>query len=347
MANRSEEVLRWRAFYRDKIDEAKKLASMSSATKLAKVKEVEMSISHVYARKGNLTEDMTQKISQTAKKRDEIIITRPTSDDLPQRLSEGAYTKGMNVKGKSADSGIAKGYVPTKQKFSKLSDEKDIAKFQKKVDESLESVEIDGVSITPQRVRSKQLVLKRGDIELKGVEIFEKNSQNSIAVFRTPDGKFVNENLEEISENILKKYNTKSPKTFEVLTDMNGNYLAADIDLLAVGSKKKPTIMQNDELMGNVNSHEMKTVDEMNRALKSKEYPDRLLVHHGGENSFMSSGSKLDFPLAAYSPDGKVAILKNEKEVKAYFHIQKLKGYDLQPNPYWGWGEYDPKVGYR
>jgi len=343
----SDEVLKWRKFYDDKIIEAKKLASMSSTKRFTKAKNLEDGMGDIFARKNNLGDELGDKISQTAKKRDEIIITRPTSDDLPTRLGEGAYTKGMNVKGKSANSGIASGYVPAKQKFSKLSDADEIAKFQKKVDESLETVEVDGVTITPQQVSSKQLIVTRDNIRLEGIEIFKKGSDESIAVFKTADGKIVTESLEEVSEDILKAYDVKNAKPFEVLTDMNGNYLAADIDLLTVGSKKKAKIMQNDELMGNVNHNEMGTIDDMNRATKSKKYKDRQLVHHGGEASFMNKGSKLDFPLTAYSPDGKVAVMKSEAEIKAYFHMQKLRGYDLQPNPYWGWGKYDPEIGYK
>ena len=351
----SDEVLKWREFYSQKIIEKKKLAALPNEMKEKIAKESEEAISEVFSRKNPLGEEMGGKISDVAKKRNETIITRPTSDDLGERLAEGAYTKGMNVKGKSANSGIASGYVPKEQKFSKLSDPEEIAKFQKKVDESLatETVMVDGVAhtISPQRVSSKQLIRKKNGVEYKGVELFETGSENSIAVFKGADGKLVNENFEEISGEILKKYDTKNAKPFEVLTDMDGNYLAADIDLLAVGSKKQETILQNDGLMGNINSNEMGTVGEMNRALKNEEFPDRQLVHHGGENNFMNADSRLlperDFPMTAYSPDGKVAVIDTEEELKKYFHAQKLKGYELQPNPYWGWGEYDPMRGYE
>lgn len=347
LSGASDEVLKWRKFYEAKIQESKRLASMDKSLKDFLSKDIENSLEKVYDRPRNLGENLSEKISNTAKKRDEIIIIRPTNDDLSKRLAEGAYTKGMNVKGKSANSGIASGYVPTKQKFSKLEDAKEIAKFQKKVNESLETVEVAGTVISPQRVSSKQLVVTRGDVKLEGIEIFKKGSDESIAVFKRADGKIVNEKLEELSEEVLKNYDLKNAKSFEVLTDMKGNYLTADIDLLAVGSKKRDTIMQNDALMGNIKTHEMATVDEMNRAMKDNKYPDRQLVHHGGENQFMNKESALDFPLTAYSPDGKKAILENEKEVKKYFHMQKLKGYDLQPNPYWGWGEYNPQIGYK
>jgi hypothetical protein len=351
----SDEVKKWREFYNQKLIEKEKLAALSNEAKQKIAKESEEAISEVFTRKNPLGDDMGSKISDVAKKRNETIITRPTSDDLGERLAEGAYTKGMNVKGKSANSGIASGYVPKNQSFSKLKNKEEIAKFQKKVNESLETekIVVDGIEhvITPQRVSSKQLVKNKNGIRYEGVEIFEKGKNNSVAVYKRADGKLVDENFEELSEEMLKKFDTKNAKPFEVLTDMDGNYLAADIDLLAIGSKKQETILQNDALMGNINSNEMGTVGDMNKALKSEEFPDRQLVHHGGENNFMNADSKLlpkrDFPLTAYSPDGKVAVIKTEAELKKYFHTQKLKGYDLQPNPYWGWGEYDPLVGYQ
>lgn len=348
----SKEIKKWREFYWQKLDEYKKLAKLPEATKHKIAKESEASIKEAFTRKNPLGEELGGKIAQTAMKRDEIIITRPTSEALLQRLDEGAYTKGMNVKGKSASEGIAKGYVPKNQRFSKLSDAEEVAKFQKKVDESLsqEKVLVDGAeyTITPQRVSSKQLMVKKDNMLLEAVELPAKEAGgNSVAVYKTPEGKILDENFQALSEEVLKQYDMQNAKTFEVLTDMDGNYLTADIDLLAVGSKKRATIMQNDELMGNINSHEMATVDEMNKALKSEKYPDRKLVHHGGENSFINAESTLDFPLSAYSPDGKVAVIKSEKELKRYFHTQKLRGYDLQPNPAWGWGVYDPQKGYK
>jgi len=344
-------VLKWREFYRQKALEKQKLDSIEDSLKQFLASDVEKKMGDIFVRQNPLGDELGSKVLQTAQKRNEIIITRPTSADLVARLDEGAYTKGMNVKGKSADSGIASGYVPKNQSFSKLTDKAEIASFQKKVNESLQTeiIKVDGVEhvITPQQVKAKQLVVKKGEHVLEAVEIPKKGTNESVAVFRRSDGKLVSETLEELSEDVLKELDTSSVKPFEVLTDMNGNYLTADIDLLAVGSKRGEMIVQNDALMGNINATEMGTVDELNRALKSEKFPDRQLVHHGGENRFMSSGSKLDFPLTAYSPDGKIAVIKSERELKNYFHAQKLKGFELDPNPFWGWGNYDPQIGYK
>ncbi len=347
----SDEVLRWREFYRQKALEKQKLSALDRSLKSSMANDAEKSLRTTFTRQNPLGDEMGEKILQTAQKRGEVIITRPTSPDLPTRLNEGAYTKGMNVKGKSADSGIASGYVPKNQSFSKLKESTEISSFQKKVNDSLqkEVIKVDGVEhiITPQQVQSRQLIVQRGDEILEAVEIPKKSSNDSIAVFQRSDGKFVDESYKQLSEDLLQELELTKAKPFEVLTDMDGNYLTADIDLLAIGSKRGEMIVQNDALMGNINANEMATVDELNRALKTDNFPDRQLVHHGGENRFMSASSQLDFPLTAYSPDGKVAIIYSETELKKYFHMQKLKGFDLDPNPFWGWGEFDPVHGYQ
>ncbi|PHQ92807.1 MAG: hypothetical protein COB42_00265 [Sulfurimonas sp.] len=347
----SEEVLKWRDFYYQKIREANKLASLDKAARDKLIKISQEKLEKTLRRDNPLGDTMGDKIADVANDLDEVIVTRPTSPDLADRLAEGAYTKGMNVKGKSADSGIASGYVPAKQKFSKMTDPEEIAKFQRKVDESLQTTDVivDGkkYTITPQMVGKKQLVVTRGGMELKGVEIFKKGSTESIAVFKSADGRLLDENLVEISEDLLKKYDVDKAIPFEILTDMKGNGLAADIDLAMVGSKKGNKILQNDGLMGNIDANEMGTVAAINKGLKSDAYPDRNLVHHGGENSFMNKDSVPDFPMVGYVPNGAKSVIQNVEEFKEFVHLQKLKGYTIDPNPYWGWGEWDPLHGYK
>lgn len=345
----SPEIVKWREFYAQKVKEAQQLKRMDPAERLAKAEAVEKELGDLYTRKAPLSDEMGGKIGSVAKARDEIILTRPVNDSMETLVKSGAYTKGMYVKGKSAEAGIAKGFIPRNQGFSKLSDPEKIAKFQREVDGSLQTTvfKIDGVEVVkPQTAGSKQLVVKQGEESLSGVEIAQKGSDKTVAVYKKSDGTLVDEQFNPLSSDVLKTLDLKSERPFEILTDMDGNYLTADIDLLAVGSKKQETILQNDVLMGNINANEMATVGEVNRALKDDAYKNRQLVHHGGENNFMSQASKPDFPTTAYLPDGKVAVIQNEAELKQFFHAQKLKGYNLQPNPYWGWGEYDPIKGY-
>ncbi len=343
----SEEIIKWRKFYNQKLEEAKKLASIPQKIKIQRAKEIEKNIAYVFERKSDMTKEFEKKFKEIATKKDRVIITRPVNQSMFKRLEEGAYTKGMNVKGKSADSGIANGLIPRNQKFSKLKDPNKIKEFQKKVDKSLEVDVVNGVEFRPGMVKSKQLIVKKDGINYYGVEIVKKDGKSSLALFVTDSGKIVDENFHKVKKELLKEYDLKNLKPFEVLTDLKDNYLTADIDLLAIGTKNKNSVAQEDVLMGYITSGEEETIIELNRAMKTDAYKDRLLIHHGAENNFMNKNSKPDFPLTAYSPDGKTAVLKNEKELKEYFHMQKLKGYDLQPNPFWGWGKYDPKKGYE
>lgn len=346
----SDEIKKWREFYHQKIKELRSLDALDEATKLAKANEIEAQMSHIYTRETPLSEALSQEISSVAQKRDEIIFTRDVNEMMETHLLDGAHTKSMFVKGKSASEGIAKGFIPTNQRFSKLTNAQEIETFQRKVNNSLVDTteNVNGVQkFTPQTSKTRQLILKRGEETFEGVEIPKLNSQESIAVYKRSDGVLVDEHLNPLSEDVITTLDKTNEKPFEVLTDMQGNYLTADIDLLAVGSKKKNTILQNDHLMGNINSNEMATVADINHATKNPNDVEQILVHHGSENNFMSKSSRPDFPTTAYMPDGKIAVIQNERELKDFFHAQKLKGYDLQPNPYWEWGEYNAQKGYK
>jgi hypothetical protein len=50
-----------------------------------------------------------------------------------------------------------------------------------------------------------------------------------------------------------------------------------DLDLLAVGLKKQSTIMQNDYNMGNINSNEMGTISDLNKAMHVEEFSHQKL----------------------------------------------------------------------
>jgi hypothetical protein len=380
----------WRLDYYKKIREQKKLASLSKKAKEKLIEKGSKNLDELkVVKRGDkafkesavFSDDIMDSISDVAKKRDEIIITRPVNADAPKHIAQGASTKDMFVKGKSAernaDNGIFAGLIPKKQKYSKLTDAKEIDKFQKKVDDSLRGEvsyanytakdfkelekklnnkkiskkqynEIKNTEIAKPMVASKQLEVTNKGKVYSAVELPQKNASKYAEgkVVYKNKGKYFDESFKEIKKSKLKKYDLAKESKFEVLTDTKGNVLTADLDLLAVGSKKKATIMQNDYTMGNINSNEMQTVNAINKNTKNANFPDQRLVHHGGESSFINKQSAPDFPLVAYFKGGEV-VLKNEKQLKAYYHLKKLEGYNIEPNPFWKWGEWDPKKGYK
>jgi uncharacterized protein (UPF0335 family) len=380
----------WRLDYYKKIKEQKKLAALSKKAKAKLIKEGTAELDNLkvvkrgdtsFTKNATFSNEIVDSISDVAKKRDEIIITRPVNADAPRHIAQGASTKDMFVKGKSAErnanNGIFAGLIPKKQKYSKLTKQKDIDIFQKKVDDSLRGEvsyanytkkdfkalekklkkkkiskkqydEIVNREIAAPMVGSKQLSVTNKGKVYSAVELPKKGAKihaEGKVVYKNK-GKYFDENFKEIKKSKLKKYDLAKESKFEVLTDTKGNILTADLDLLTVGSKKKTTIMQNDSTMGNINSNEMQTVNAINRNTKNPDFPDQQLVHHGGESSFINKQSAPDFPLVGYSKAGEV-VLENEKQLKAYYHLKKLEGYNIEPNPFWKWGEWDPKKGYK
>ncbi|MFQ5763765.1 MAG: anthrax toxin-like adenylyl cyclase domain-containing protein, partial [Rhodospirillales bacterium] len=76
-------------------------------------------------------------IRQAAIDDDAVIMVRPVNPDSTALILQGAATKGMNVKGKSSNWGPQRGYIPTRQRYSKLwrlgdSAKAKIGKFDKK-----------------------------------------------------------------------------------------------------------------------------------------------------------------------------------------------------------------------
>ena len=396
----------WREHHYQKLREQQKYAQLPKETKDALISESKKKLDELkikvrgrdtFDTDERLPDHLLDKISKVAKKRFEIIITRPVNKFAPKWLALGFSTKGMPVKGKSASEGLFAGLIPKKQKYSKLSDTSEIQKFQKKVDNSLKG-ERRYTNYTPDEIKKFEEALESGNFEIKlphtkkkikykkeqiekiikeeyaspvvgakqlevphngkqyqAVELPKKGGDefSEGKVVYKNNGKYYDENFAEIDKKDLKGYDIDAQEPFEVLTDPDGNPLTADLDLLTVGSKKDTAIMQNDSTMGNVNSNEMETITDINNATaeriegtRKKKHPNQQLSHHGGESSFINSESKPDYPLVAHSPEGDM-LIETDEQLKAYFHYQKLQGYNLEPNPFWNWGEWDPVTGYN
>ena len=334
-----------------------------------------------------LPDDLRRKIDEVAKKNNTIILARPVNKHVAKWLEMGASTKTMFVKGKSADTGVFAGLIPKKQKYSKLKNPDEIKAFQNKVDTSLRGETsyvnyskremdtfkkaldaegdlviignkpftkdklkkiVDGEIAHPM-VAAKQLEVPHNGQIFKAVELPKIGGDEfteGLVVYKK-DGKYFDEAFNEIEPKNLKGYDLNAQEPFEVLTDPKGNMMTADLDLLDVGTNKnKRGIMQDDGMMGNIDSHDMKIVNEINQATSDARFPNQNISHHGGEASFINRNSKPDFPIVAHAPDGQM-LIESEEQLKAYYHHQKLKGYDLEPNPFWNWGEWNPTKGYQ
>lgn len=84
-----------------------------------------MSSPYVYGKKAidwsGMVESHAQQYLHLSENKNVVIIARPVNLDSTRLIEQGAATKGMDIKGKSANWGPQKGYIPVMQKFSKLS----------------------------------------------------------------------------------------------------------------------------------------------------------------------------------------------------------------------------------
>jgi hypothetical protein len=76
------------------------------------------------------------------------------------------------------------------------------------------------------------------------------------------------------------------------------------------------------------------------------------LSKHGFEIHYSGSRGP-DYPLWAWQPDGQVIRIDKgppgdpDRYLKDYLHRIRKEGYVMEPNPNWGWGDYDPETGWK
>lgn len=132
------------------------------------------------------------------------------------------------------------------------------------------------------------------------------------------------------------------PRPLEVLADPQGNPLTADYDLLALGHHEHGGSMIDDVHRGLHSEADGAVIERLNKQLRHQNGP---LIHHGAEvaNPFSARPS---YPITVFDPDHGELIIRQaagadpDAHLKRFFHLKRLEGYDLTPNPRWNWGEW-------
>jgi toxin LF subunit len=129
------------------LDKAKVACPLEDAAKVARLAEIEKAAALAKAavrakaleKSGMVTEHM-EAISKVAEERNEVLLFQEVNPNAAERISEGCSPKPMRIKGKSAETGPARGYIPRNQALSKAADHgpEEVAKYQKAVDEAIE-----------------------------------------------------------------------------------------------------------------------------------------------------------------------------------------------------------------
>jgi hypothetical protein len=285
----------------------------------------------------------------------------------------------MNVKGKSADWGPQRGFIPVDQSMSKIGNPNskksvqenlaDLEKFQAKVDECLAPGSPCGAFKVP----------------------LEQPDGTKVMIVPGPDGKEMPALLGK--DGVYRHYETGAalslgsgarPRPLEVLAAPHPETgklvpLTADYDFLAIGRKQGAQRPVFDPVKGFVSEVDSKTLDRVNDAVATQGgYEGGNIAHHGAEAWYPDSpgAMSVDDVVTVFDPDqgiisiprctvdcmetwcrtnraacGGLAVCAArsprppcipadpDRLLKDFMHTKNLEGWDLHPNSAWGWGE--------
>lgn len=153
-------------------------------------------------------------------------------------------------------------------------------------------------------------------------------------VYETAEGKaVVRDGVQVVTDEIR-----PGDKPIEILIDANGDKFTADIDLFSIGGKTPDTERATDmEELGTTTSREIGLIKKINQIFSKYDTHrpmERDLVLHGSE-VHNPKPVKMEFPLRAYTPDGRVFNIKEgpeedpEKHLNAFRSWVQSKGYFL------------------
>lgn len=273
---------------------------------------------------------------------DIVILGRPVNPDATPLIANNAATKGMNLKGKSANWGPHKGYIPVNQKYSKLwnlyGDDfnkraEQINIFSNKTKKQLQNepnavvkaplmVEYDCGTPTEFQVYIDTFI---SDAE-ESVFLVERE-ENSVTIFQwkvSEDGSCPgpSSQVDVPLSQLLPLEVMSKPLPDDTI------YFTADYDLLAIGFKEPglagweddpydiPTLTNFDPEKGLITEEQKLLLVELNNEVRNiSGYKGGDVSHHGPENQFYildkpkDSSPYVDYPIIAfYKEDGKGVI---------------------------------------
>jgi hypothetical protein len=303
-----------------------------------------------------------------------VLVFRFVEADATELIRMGYGTKGMNVKGKSANWGPHAGFIPVDQKFSKLGNPKKaldgheadkIKKFHEQVRVCLEQ----GKCFQTDAVRpDKSTVLVLGD--------------TGRLVLQTPEGAFLDPStMKAVTLTADEAGAAKSMKVL-ALTD-NGKPLTADYDFLAFGTEGPHRSPAFNTDTGFITKKQEEILGQVNDAVKKAGYEGGNIAHHGAETFYPGSPGALKvdpvvtaidpkrglvtiprcdakcmerwckttracggLPICGDTPTPPCLPVDPDRLLKDFFHAKRLEGFNLDPNPVWGWGSYNVLGGW-
>ncbi len=250
----------------------------------------------------NMVPSHVEALVEVAARRDEVLVFRAVNPDATRLIEAHFATKGMRVKGKSADWGPHAGMIPVEQKFSKLGnprrgldparidagDAREIAEFHGKVAECLSSgpcKKMEAVTGDGQKI----LVVPDPGAGREMPVVFDGER------YLDPD---TGSPLDLTPEQLEKR------KPMEVLAvegdDGALKPLTADYDFLAVGDTGDVAAPQWHDTQGAVTPQIQETIADVNDSIRNRarhrnglSYQGGDIVHHGPETWYPGSPGAL------------------------------------------------------
>jgi len=312
-------------------------------------------------------------------KGDWLLMYRSVNADATELIIQNYATKGMNVKGKSADWGAHAGFIPSEQRLSKLGNpdmpgginKAGIEEFHEKVQKCLKA--------KPPCADEVALTWKHNDVEMPvHVVVDRKTGQEVTAIFDESTGKYIDR-----KGNVM-DVNGSRAEDVMVLCDPHGNPLTADYDFLAMGRRIDVEAPKFDPDKGFIAGWEEEMLDASNDAIREGGgYMGGNASHHGAERwyPFSPGAMEVDDVITVFDPEAGFMIIprcdtdcmkqwcRSSKQcnpfsvceppnttkcfpadpnrlLKDYMHDKRMAQYNVGPNSAWGWGPYDVTSGW-
>jgi pimeloyl-ACP methyl ester carboxylesterase len=265
--------------------------------------------------------------ARIADQEDVVVMVRPVNPDATTLISGGAATKEMDVKPKSSNWGPQRGYLPFKQRYSKLwkifkGKERDdkIQDYDIKAMENITS----GITLKRQlsvTVCHKEFLVFIDQGKIEGPT--DNNAEDEVVLVPVSNQMEVchwgsTYDPSKPIKNCEPRTNDHQLVPFEVMAtprkfEEDGKtprFLTADYDLLMVGFNEgedleynPPTNIPLKPGVGQITDEQEALVAKLNQAVEDyTEYTGGELTHHGPENQFGKS-PYVDYPITVFMPD--------------------------------------------
>lgn len=279
-------------------------------------------------------------MAQYARDKNVIFGVRPISTLATSLIRQGYPTKGLHIKGKSADWGPQAAFICCDQALSKVAGKPDaVAKYNKKIAECLDGGHATPGPLVLGRQRLAELRAEgclQQSLEIDGkITLFAQGpdgKQHQFSGICRPDGQV---GIQADGRDVMVLCHPRTREPF-----------VPDYDLL-LGSPHMSDFDTRDTIAPfKRNDPDLGTMDERLRGMMADLHallgrdPEHGVIQHGADTENPETDESANFPAAMFSPKpmgefAEVAVLRSSAELKSFIHAAKDRGYPVPVNKQW------------